>query len=322
MVSERNHPHPGGVAIREVRHARLGQYGTPADRRRVPRPCPADGHSGGSRPGPQGQDNRPAGGGDNRARPGSRSATLPLRGAAHRRVGFRRACRAEDPAARSGRSGRRAGRSGRGSGRHGRCWGWSGPGRRWWLGLTRGVCGRCRRCGSCCRMGCRVMAGAGRVAAGAGGSGRPRPACHRPGPAAPAGHPPLRDRGRGATAAGLAGVAAGGRGGRQLAGRLLARRRDPGCAGGDSSVTGDTPEQQRMRQLPSGLKLVDTGAWTVRPLDPAAPLASWRAGRLLAFGGTWTIGRNDSSGSASPCTAPGTVRRGTCSAPGRSTTSS
>jgi hypothetical protein len=29
------------------------------------------------------------------------------------------------------------------------------------------------------------------------------------------------------------------------------------------------------------------GTWTVRPLDPAAPLASWQAGRLLAYGGSW-----------------------------------
>jgi hypothetical protein len=57
--------------------------------------------------------------------------------------------------------------------------------------------------------------------------------------------------------------------------------------GGDSSVTGDTPETQRMDQKPSGLKLVDTRAWTVRPLDPAAPDASWQAGRLLAYGRTW-----------------------------------
>jgi hypothetical protein len=57
--------------------------------------------------------------------------------------------------------------------------------------------------------------------------------------------------------------------------------------GGDSAVTGDTPETQRMGQHPSGLKLVDTRTWTIRPLDPAAPNASWQAGRLLAYGRMW-----------------------------------
>jgi hypothetical protein len=56
--------------------------------------------------------------------------------------------------------------------------------------------------------------------------------------------------------------------------------------GTDMGVTGAGPDE-RMDQRPSGLKLVDTGSWTVRPLDPAATAASWQAGRLLAFGGTW-----------------------------------
>jgi hypothetical protein len=38
---------------------------------------------------------------------------------------------------------------------------------------------------------------------------------------------------------------------------------------------------------PAGLKLIDTRGWTVRTLDPAAAEASWKAGRLLAYGGTW-----------------------------------
>jgi hypothetical protein len=57
--------------------------------------------------------------------------------------------------------------------------------------------------------------------------------------------------------------------------------------GTDMSVTGTTPAEQRVDQRPSGLKLVDTRSWTVRPLDPAATAASWQAGRLLAFGETW-----------------------------------
>ena len=57
--------------------------------------------------------------------------------------------------------------------------------------------------------------------------------------------------------------------------------------GSESRVLGDTPAELRQEQRPSGLKLVDTRSWTVRALDPAATQASWRAGRLLAYGGTW-----------------------------------
>jgi len=57
--------------------------------------------------------------------------------------------------------------------------------------------------------------------------------------------------------------------------------------GTDARVSGDTPETLRSRELPSGVKLIDTRAWTVRPLDPAATQASWQAGRLLAYGGLW-----------------------------------
>ena len=52
-------------------------------------------------------------------------------------------------------------------------------------------------------------------------------------------------------------------------------------------MLGDTPAELRQEQRPSGLKLVDTRSWTVRALDPAATQASWRVGRLLAYGGTW-----------------------------------
>jgi hypothetical protein len=38
---------------------------------------------------------------------------------------------------------------------------------------------------------------------------------------------------------------------------------------------------------PERVKLSATRTWTVRPLDPAATIASWRAGRLLGYGGTW-----------------------------------
>jgi hypothetical protein len=57
--------------------------------------------------------------------------------------------------------------------------------------------------------------------------------------------------------------------------------------GTDARVSGDTPETLRSRELPSGVKLIDTRAWTVGLLDPAATQANWQAGRLLAYGGTW-----------------------------------
>jgi hypothetical protein len=57
--------------------------------------------------------------------------------------------------------------------------------------------------------------------------------------------------------------------------------------GGESRVAGDAPAELRQEHLPSGLKLVDTRTWTVRPVDPAAAAARWEAGRLLTFGGAW-----------------------------------
>ena len=57
--------------------------------------------------------------------------------------------------------------------------------------------------------------------------------------------------------------------------------------GTDAEVSGDTPGTERSSELASGVKLIDTQAWTVRLLDPAATQASWQAGRLLAYGGTW-----------------------------------
>jgi hypothetical protein len=57
--------------------------------------------------------------------------------------------------------------------------------------------------------------------------------------------------------------------------------------GMDMRVLGDRPAEQRQEQLPSGVKLVDTRNWTVRPVDQAATGARWQAGRLLTFGGTW-----------------------------------
>jgi hypothetical protein len=57
--------------------------------------------------------------------------------------------------------------------------------------------------------------------------------------------------------------------------------------GAETSVAGDTPAEQRVDRRLAGLKLIDTRSWTVRTLDPAAAEASWQAGRLLAYGGTW-----------------------------------
>jgi hypothetical protein len=52
-------------------------------------------------------------------------------------------------------------------------------------------------------------------------------------------------------------------------------------------VSGARPAEQHQEQQPSGVKLLDTRSWTVRPVDQAATAASWQAGRLLTFGGTW-----------------------------------
>ena len=57
--------------------------------------------------------------------------------------------------------------------------------------------------------------------------------------------------------------------------------------GAETSVAGATPAEQRVERRLAGLKLIDTRGWTVRILDPAAAEASWQAGRLLAYGGTW-----------------------------------
>ena len=57
--------------------------------------------------------------------------------------------------------------------------------------------------------------------------------------------------------------------------------------GTDARVTGDAPAELRSDVRASGVKLVDTRTWTVRPLDPGATGVRWQAGRLLAFGSTW-----------------------------------
>lgn len=57
--------------------------------------------------------------------------------------------------------------------------------------------------------------------------------------------------------------------------------------GTDSSITGDTPATQRWHEHRSGIRLIDSRAWTIRPLDATPSMVSWRAGRLLAYGSTW-----------------------------------
>jgi hypothetical protein len=57
--------------------------------------------------------------------------------------------------------------------------------------------------------------------------------------------------------------------------------------GSESRVLGQAPDELRSEERPSGLKLIDTRSWTIRPLDPAATQARWQGGQLLAFGGTW-----------------------------------
>jgi hypothetical protein len=57
--------------------------------------------------------------------------------------------------------------------------------------------------------------------------------------------------------------------------------------GSETRLHGDAPGDPPPEERPSGLRLIDTRSWTVRPVDPAATQASWQEGRLLAFGGTW-----------------------------------
>jgi hypothetical protein len=57
--------------------------------------------------------------------------------------------------------------------------------------------------------------------------------------------------------------------------------------GAETSVAGDSPAAQRVELRLAGLKLIDTRSWTVRTLEAAAEEASWQAGRLLVYGGTW-----------------------------------
>jgi hypothetical protein len=57
--------------------------------------------------------------------------------------------------------------------------------------------------------------------------------------------------------------------------------------GSETRMLGQAPAELRPEERASGLKLIDTRSWTVRPLDPAATQARWQGGRLLAFGGIW-----------------------------------
>jgi hypothetical protein len=57
--------------------------------------------------------------------------------------------------------------------------------------------------------------------------------------------------------------------------------------GAETGVVGDTPAERRVDRRLTGLELLDTRSWTVRTLGPAADMASWQAGRLLAYGWAW-----------------------------------
>ena len=75
--------------------------------------------------------------------------------------------------------------------------------------------------------------------------------------------------------------------------------------GTDSSITGDTPATQRWHEHRSGIRLIDTRAWTIRPLDATPNMVSWRAGRLLAYGGTWDEQAQRERGAGLTLYAPG-----------------
>lgn len=75
--------------------------------------------------------------------------------------------------------------------------------------------------------------------------------------------------------------------------------------GTDSSITGDTPATQRWHEHRSGIRLIDTRAWTIRPLDATPNMVGWRAGRLLAHGGTWDEQAQRERGAGLTFYAPG-----------------
>jgi hypothetical protein len=75
--------------------------------------------------------------------------------------------------------------------------------------------------------------------------------------------------------------------------------------GAEASVTGDTPATQRVDRRLTGLKLIDTRSWRVRTLDPAAEEASWQAGRLLVYGGTWDARAERTRGAGLTLYGPG-----------------
>jgi len=57
--------------------------------------------------------------------------------------------------------------------------------------------------------------------------------------------------------------------------------------GSDARVVRDAGAEPKVKETPSGLKLVDTRRWTVRQVHPEATAVRWRDGRLLAFGVRW-----------------------------------
>jgi hypothetical protein len=57
--------------------------------------------------------------------------------------------------------------------------------------------------------------------------------------------------------------------------------------GSDVRVEKDAGAEPTLKETPSGLKLVDTRSWTVRPVHPSATAVRWHGGRLLAFGVLW-----------------------------------
>jgi hypothetical protein len=75
--------------------------------------------------------------------------------------------------------------------------------------------------------------------------------------------------------------------------------------GSETRVHGLAPGSPPPEERASGLKLVDTWTWTVRPLDPAAAAASWQEGRLLAFGATWDYEADDWAGVGLTVYGPG-----------------
>jgi hypothetical protein len=76
-------------------------------------------------------------------------------------------------------------------------------------------------------------------------------------------------------------------------------------AGFEARVRTDPGGQVQHEQVPSGVRLLDTRGWTVRPLDAHASQVSYQGGWLLTFGGGWNGAEQRWDGSGLRVYGPG-----------------